>query len=43
MYSVSIPEILGMLAIIATALIVLGFKEKNDLGEKSVLLSQGSV
>jgi len=41
MYSVSLPVILGMLAIIATLLIVLGFKEKNDLARRIRLLRWG--
>ena len=41
MYSVSLPVILGMLAIIAAILIVLGFKEKNNPARRIRLLRWG--
>jgi hypothetical protein len=41
MFSVSLPGILGMLAIIATILVVLGFNEKNDLVRRIRLLRSG--
>jgi len=41
MYSINIPYILGMLAIIATILIVLGFREKNNLARKIRFVKSG--